>query len=402
MKLSTVFLSLVINALGQLCARLSGICQDGSLCGPPSCKDGSTCSSGLCTDGTPCCQQDNARTQARVIRGNARTAVCTAHRLAQTVAHAAIPVYAGTKLPGAIIARTAVLQPRLIFARSQPTATDSIPNAVIYGWQDDVPTGLVGACVDANGHAVGCAHIVKVTAYSAARVGNARIPGLQALLPNIYNWSTFFYDYFTLVNRDGDVYVSVNRWDQEHTNSVSFPNGHKLWQYMFHNPTIPPLGPGGLPSTCIGVSLNPNNSGGSACTAGSCVGYGLLPQTIEGLNVAAIVDKDKTALAQAFMLNDNGNGTIDPNAKTIDGKACNATSDTNDNYCACLSAANSLLGGGIESHACARYIAASPQSDAGAVKSGYSSTQDADYSLKFVNCNDIDSGNPPQDLQSGS
>jgi len=107
---------------------------------------------------------------------------------------------------------------------------------------------------------------------------------------------------------------------------------------------------------------------------GSSIGLGLEPQTVAGLGYSNISPPDETALANAFMLNDNVNGTVDPKSNT-------------GGYSSCLSAANALLANAPESHVCAQYIASRNAS-------GPSGTGDADYSLKFVSC-----AQQPEDLQ---
>jgi hypothetical protein len=162
---------------------------------------------------------------------------------------------------------------------------------------------------------------------------------------------------YTLVDRDGFVYVSVKRWDEDHSSSILFPNGHPLWQFMFHNPNGTITTGQGLMQACNGISL-PN---------GTPIGFGLLPATVAGLGFSNISSTDQTALANSFMLNDQGNGNVDPYAKSSAA------------YGECLSAANTLLAHATESHVCAEYIASRNAS-------GPSGNGDGDYSLKFVNC----------------
>ena len=245
--------------------------------------------------------------------------------------------------------------------QTQPIAT--LPNSVIYGWIDKkLPNGQTGY-----------AHIVKVTAYAAGRNGSGSAANsiAQALLPWIKTTVHLFTRDFELRSRDGYVYVSVKRWDEDHSNSLLFPNGRPLWQFMFHNPTANPSSAqaqigGGSIGPCAGL-----NSG---------IGFGLEPQTVAGLQSAGILPIDQTSLSQAFMLNDEGTGStegqVDPSAKTDDG-----------NYLACLKQANALLANAPESHACVEYVASSPSSDANSVTSGVSQHGDADYALKFVDCN---------------
>ena len=259
---------------------------------------------------------------------------------------------------------------QLTYAYSQPSPTSLLPNSVIYGWVDN--TYLNGR--------QGYAHIVKVTAYSVGRRGGSSLPnpspdGGGSVLPWIETKceKTFLglciKRSYTLVARDGWVYASVRRWDEDHGNSVLFPNGHPLWQFLFHNPKAGSMADTtgqGLMQTCNGLTL-PGNGGS--------IGFGLEPQTVAGLGYNnQISSKDTTAFANAFMLNDNVNGTVDPNSKT------------NPEYASCLSAANQLLANAPESHVCAQYIASRNAS-------GSSGNDDSDYSLKFVSC-----GQQPEDL----
>jgi hypothetical protein len=237
-------------------------------------------------------------------------------------------------------------------SQTQPTAT--LPNSVIYGWVDNTyPNGQKGY-----------AHIVKVTAYSPGRNGNGTF-GLSQL-PYIKTTSHIFTRDYTLDNRDGPVYVSVKRWDEDHSNSTIFPNGRPLWQFMFHNPQggVSTAGTG-LPTVCKGL-----NSG--------TIGFGLEPGTVHGLTSAQaqISPTDLTALGNAFMLNDKGDGSaqVDPSATS------------GSSYDACLAAANQLLANAPESHACVQYVASSPSSDSSSVQSGTSQFGDRDYSLKFYAC----------------
>jgi hypothetical protein len=189
----------------------------------------------------------------------------------------------------------------------------TLPNAVIYGWADNPYP---------NGHK-GYAHVVKVTAFSPGRAGSAVLtPGngiVWSLLPWIQSWSTFWTQYYTLVDRDGYVYVNVKRWDEDHEYNgpgqpaITFPNNHTLWQFLFHT----------------------------------------------------------TALANAFMLNDRGDGKVDP---SVVGQPLYKSQ--------CLKQAEVAVNYGVQSTACAQYIASTNAS-------GPSGTTDHDYSLKFVDCNSV-------------
>ena len=248
----------------------------------------------------------------------------------------------------------------------------TLPNAVIYGWVDNPYP---------NGHK-GYAHVVKVTAYSPGRAGSAALTAgngmVWSMLPWIQSWSTFFTQYYTLQDRDGYVYVNVKRWDQDHEYNgpgqpaITFPNNHTLWQFLFHSP-----GPSTGTSTGYGTidgCTNPQQSIGSVHP-----GYGLLQQTVNGFIYAmsnsgyASYSDTKTgpALENAFMLNDRGHGKTDPSVFL----------DTAD-YQTCLGNAVVAANYGVQSTACAQYIADPTAS----VPSG---TTDRDYSLKFVDCNTV-------------
>jgi hypothetical protein len=252
-------------------------------------------------------------------------------------------------------------------SQTQPTAT--LPNSVIYGWIDKkLPNGQTGY-----------AHIVKVTAYAAGRNGSGSTANsmAQSLLPWIKTTVHLFTRDFELRSRDGYVYVSVKRWDEDHSNSLIFPNGRPLWQFMFHNPATATNGSNNTPQIGKG-------SIGSCAGLNSGIGFGLEPQTVAGLQDAGILSTDQTSLSQAFMLNDEGagqtEGQVDPSAKT-----------NNSQYLSCLSQANALLANAPESHACVEYIASSNAS-------GSSGQGDHDYSLKFVDCNSVPGYPPPDDL----
>ena len=267
------------------------------------------------------------------------------------------------------------------------SSTASLPNAVIYGWVDNPPS---------NGRP-GYAHIVKVTAYSPGRGGPL---GIGPLLPWIQTKSGIgllkaillgpldpFSEVkrsYTLAARDGYVYVSVKRWDEDH-NPIYFPNGHTLWQSLFHNLTGSTKTGQGFMQDCNGLTL-PN---------GTPIGFGLQTPTVAGLGYAGISAQDQKTLANAFMLNDRGDGNLDPMADP----------KINSRYSLCLNDANALLTNAPASYACVRYIASSPSSNPGSVKSGNSGTGDMDYSLKFVDCNSIPGFNPsspPEDLESSN
>jgi len=258
---------------------------------------------------------------------------------------------------------------QLISASGQPAPTTTLPNSVIYGWVDKIQPNGQG----------GYAHVVKVTAYGPARNGssvNGTTNSLaQSLLPWIKTTMHLFTRDFELRNRDGYVYVSVKRWDQDHSNSLLFPNGRPLWQFLFHNPKGS-TNASGFPAACVGP-------GG--------YGFGLEPNTVAGLQGAGMLATDQTYFAQAFMLNDEGTGSgegqVDPSAKT-----------NNSDYLSCLSWANQMLSSAPESHACVEYVASSPASNPGSVTSGVSSRGDADYALKFVDCKSVPGYPPPDDL----
>jgi hypothetical protein len=261
---------------------------------------------------------------------------------------------------------------QLIYAHSQPDPIMVLPNSVIYGWVDDTYS---------NGHP-GYAHLVKVTAYSAGRMGKASLalptPSPQtkanaSVLPWIetvtHSTNFIFFSLptsrsYTLVDRDGWVYMDVKRWDEDHSSNVLFPNGRPLWQQMFHYAPGAQTTGQGLMQVCNGLIV-PGKS--------TPIGFGLEPQTVSGLGSANMLPKDLTALSNVFMLNDNINGTVDPNSHS-------------GAYAQCLNMANKLLSFGTESHVCAQYIASLDASKA-------SGNGDKDYSLKFVNC-----GKQPEDL----
>jgi hypothetical protein len=229
-----------------------------------------------------------------------------------------------------------------------------------------------------------------------------------------------------LDNRDGYVYVSVKRWDQDQSNSQSgstFPNGHPLWQFSLHIPgsTSAPIAVNGLPQACFGSWKLSSNCSGTNCSPG----FGLQQQTVNALGSLAqmgagsgILPQDKAALASAFMLNDEGYGDTT-------GMVDNAAQGSSSTYSACLSWANSLLDNAPESHACAEYVASNNASQ----NSSSASEQPKDlciydptiacaapsaldpeeccprnnptennYSIKFVDCNSVPGFTSQQDL----
>jgi len=343
---------------------------------------------------------------------------------------------------------------QLMYARSQPSVAQNLPNAVIYGWTDKtMPNGQVrplscatGACNAATDlcpdgitqctGGAGYAHIVKVTAYSPGRNGNPSYtsPGfILQRLPWITTYSDISSRTFELVDRDGYVYARVQRWDEGHGASVTFPNNHSLWQYLFHNPrnsTPDSDNKSGLPPSCIGLS------GGKYK-----FGFGFMPCTVQGLagvqtaactqsftapvinNGNGLLQQDQWAFQNAYMLNDEGDGMVDPNLTPTDGSKALPCVDSNltptdgskalpgsptsagtagslkANYCQCMYDSNQRLSYGVQSQSCVEYIAsrnvAQPSSGDG----------DADYGLKFVDCNTLNAksnqGNPWDDLSYG-
>ena len=89
-----------------------------------------------------------------------------------------------------------------LLSASTATPTANLPNSVIYGWLDDQPSGGSGGCTDNNGKRVGCAHIVKVTAYAPGRGGNPAFVGsstaalAQAVLPYIKTSTSWSFGWF--------------------------------------------------------------------------------------------------------------------------------------------------------------------------------------------------------------
>jgi hypothetical protein len=275
-------------------------------------------------------------------------------------------------------------------SRSAPSIAQTFPNAVIYGWVDKtLPNGKT---LPASQGGAGYAHIVKITAFAPGRNGSSATTGtndnawfIQSKLPWIQTSSDWDSRTFELVQRDGYVYVSVKRWDQDHSTALGFPNNHKLWQFSFSSPNSVAGAGSGFPGACNG-SMSPNQ-----------VAFGLMPATAAALKSypQGFLSGDATAIQNAFMLNDEGDGAVDPGANNSD-------------YKNCLSAANTLLENGVESHACVQYIASRPGQNpdgtatcggGNSVQSGVSGDNDCDYSLKFVDCNSILQGKPaPDDL----
>jgi len=206
---------------------------------------------------------------------------------------------------------------QLSWAASQPSPTTSFPNSVIYGWVDDTPPGGSGGCTDSNGNRAGCAHIVKVTIFSTGRNVGSLLPNptpppssgnSESVLPWIEtttNKSGFLglsiTRKYTLVNRDGWVYVSVIRWDEDHSKSVLFPNGERY----------------GNSSIIILKAIWRRDLAFRKNVKGLWRYYWFWSdtQTIIGLTSSALpitqqmVAIDATALGNAFMLNDNMGGT---------------------------------------------------------------------------------------------
>ncbi|MDE1921235.1 MAG: hypothetical protein KGI24_07275 [Candidatus Omnitrophica bacterium] len=266
---------------------------------------------------------------------------------------------------------------------SSTNSPGALPNWVVYGWRDKPSTTGQPACTttDSNGNSVpvGCAHLVKVQAYAPGR--SQGYGAFQDRLPWIRSYTSDwgFTQNFELTQRDGYVYVEVQRWDQPHGSSIKFPNGRSLWQFMFSNPNAV----GNNPNT------NQNSDLFSACATtayapygvATPIGFGLTPQTAQGLawENGNFLSTDRTALGQAFMLNDNGDGQLD--------------SVANGNEANCTAAVSALLPLGVESRACARYVASRscPSS---------SGTGDSDYCIQFVDCNSI--GSSPSSGPGGS
>jgi hypothetical protein len=272
---------------------------------------------------------------------------------------------------------------QLMYARSLGNAvTAPLPNSVIYGWTDALPVyGTHTGCYDQNGHTAGCSHIVKVTAYSAGRGGMGG-SWVQSRVPYVHTSYGGFTRTYALRNRDGNVYVSIRRWDEDHSSAVSFPNGHALWQFLFHNPkaNMNNIGLGqGLPGACL-QATDPADQGAIIS------GWGLLPQTRVALGIQGNISKssqnDLGSLQSAFMLNDNGNGQVD-----------NLVQYNKAEYNSCLNQVNQLLSGAPESHACAEYLALDGRAKGYAARSS-SGCGNHSYTLKFIPC----PNNLPDDL----
>jgi hypothetical protein len=300
-----------------------------------------------------------------------------------------------------------------------------LPNAVIYGWIDKTPI-VSGGC-QSGGIKAGCAHVVKVTAYAPGRCGNqangtggvcgtamdqkasptspyidSTLPWIKTSLKCSAVWSLLTgypicFRIYDLRDRDEHVYIKVQRWDQDHTNNaLTFPNQLPLWTMSFQNPKTATAFSGGLPSgwnSCMGL---PALSGSS--TAGG-TGFGLTQQMFTALQnysqltsatsqPSSVLPKDATALGQSFMLNDEGVGS---NAGAVDTYAA-PSSPYNGQYKACLQTVNSLLSTGLESHACAAYVATDRP---GASTSNQ--TGENNYKLFFEQC----PSTPPDDLTGG-
>lgn len=277
---------------------------------------------------------------------------------------------------------------QLMWARKNPSPTVLLPNSVIYGWVDkNLPNGNKGY-----------AHIVKVTAYSMGRdkdsLGNSYIA--DSLLPWIKTSTSGFLGmtrHFTLTDRDGYVYVSVKRWDQDYANALTFPNQRPLWQFMYHNPDAVLLSSkdstGSLPPECLALGALP----GSDAPYGT--GFGITPAVYNALmNFSKmkssttggkdILKDDATALGNAFMLTDAGTGKLD----YLAGQA-----KYNCTYNKCLDKVNALVASGIESHACAEYVATDNPNEA------VSQNEDQNYKIIFVDCSKAKGGTvPPDDL----
>ena len=189
---------------------------------------------------------------------------------------------------------------QLASVQAQGSPAQNLPNSVIYGWQDNLPSGGAGGCLSSTGQKVGCSHLVKVTAYSTARCGGVCLSGgIDSLLPWIKTKTSGFLGTtrsYTLTDRDGYVYVSVKRWDQSHSDPINYPNGRPLWQFLFQNPT----GGGGIPggqgivASCVGLPLPTSQP----------IGFGLTPATLTGLGyyggLGKLLPQDVTALSSAF------------------------------------------------------------------------------------------------------
>ncbi len=326
------------------CPAGGGICQD-SL----ACKDGSPCQGGLCKNGSACQEGSKCGSPTGQCEDGGPAA-------------------------------------QLMYAATLGSSVAAFPNSVIYGWKDNILANGQSLSGNPPLGAQGYAHLIRVTAYAPGRAGVPGAANIQSQLPWVQTTTGTDYSYgipdptrtFTLTQRDGYVYVSIQRWDQEHASPVTFPNQHTLWQMMFHNPTANLNPKGGLPSV---VQLFRDCSNGSNGLSG--YGFGLETQTRQGLTAAGISPTDQHAISNAFMINDIPNGKLDPLSSSA-------------NYSNCIDDANALLNTGVESHACAEYVAsinATGPSCAGGAPSGCVGDEQ-DYSLKFVDCNTVDGGKP--------
>src|SRR5262249_43508835 len=154
------------------------------------------------------------------------------------------------------------------------------------------------------------------TAYSVGRAGPS---GAASLLPMVKTSTKHGFlglpterDY-TLIHRDGPVYVQVRRWDEDHM-PIYFPYGspgrkhEQLWQSLLHNPQsgVAAVTGAGIVQTCRGISI-PGSS--------DSVGFGLQDTTISALKYlndnGKLIQKDLDNLSSAFMLNDRGDGLVD-------------------------------------------------------------------------------------------
>jgi len=293
----------------------------------------------------------------------------------------------------------------LMAARLSSNATGAaLPNAVIYGWVEKPPMGG-GGCKDSNGNKTGCAHAVKATVYSPGRCGStgslcntpvspvssnisSTLPWIKtALKCPMWGLGVVCLRNYDLRDRDAYVYVKVQRWDQDHSSSITFPNQLPLWQFSFQNPKTPAVAISGsnvfADHGCFsGLQALPNSTS-------SGTGFGLTNQmftalsnysSIPGTN-GQISVPDASALGSAFMLNDEGSG---PNAGVVDGYARTFSGAYNQ----CLSFVNSLLKTGIESHACAAYVATDQLNaiDPKTKVSPQSGDNSANYTIFFEPC----------------
>ncbi|MDE2221706.1 MAG: hypothetical protein KGK03_01405 [Candidatus Omnitrophica bacterium] len=335
-----------------------GNCGDG---GPNKCGDGSACGQSLCPDNTTCSSDSDCS------NGGSCNQCADGGPVAQ-----------------------------IMYARTQKKTTATLPNSVIYGWRDKPTLGQSPcgtACSDnslcgsggtgkcQNGSAcqpLGCEHIVRVTAFSPGRTGGNGV--FQDRLPWIDSYTSDwgFTQNYELTQRDGYVYVGIERWDQPHTSAVAFPNKRSLWQFMFTNP--------GAAQSNISQDTDPIDACSTTAysqfglPAGQKIGLGITQQMAEGLayysSKGQLLAPDVDALGGAFMLNDRSNGgRIDPFAVA---HGAGVGGD-------CTRAVSALLEMGVKSHACARYVA-DIRCPAGGSDSGA-----GDYCIQFVDCNKLGS-----------